>query len=45
MQGIHGRCAGLDVHKATVVACLTMPEGKELRTFKSFTAELPELAA
>jgi transposase len=45
MQVIHERCAGLDVHKATVVACVMTPEGKELRTFKTFTEDLLALAA
>jgi len=40
MDVIHERCAGLDIHKATVVACVMTPEGKELRTFKTFTADL-----
>jgi transposase len=44
MHVIHERCAGLDVHKATVVACVMTPEGKELRTFKTFTADLLDLA-
>jgi hypothetical protein len=31
MEVIHTRCAGLDVHKQTVVACLRMQEGQEVR--------------
>lgn len=40
------RCAGLDVHKDTVVACVRTPEGEDgqrinqVRTFGTFTAEL-----
>jgi hypothetical protein len=44
MQVIHARCAGLDVHKKTVVACvwLTAENGratKETRTFGTTTAD------
>ena len=42
MKVVIERCAGLDVHKKTVVACVRMPEGgrgklreKETRTFKT----------
>jgi transposase len=45
MQVLHERCAGLDIHKATVVACVMTPAGKEIRTFKTFTADLLALAA
>jgi transposase len=46
---IHDRCAGLDVHKKTVVACVrhVTPEGaveKQTRTFGTMTADLLELA-
>jgi transposase len=42
-------CAGLDVHKRTVVACLLRPGAagqrrKELRTFGTMTADLLQLA-
>ena len=45
MQVVHERCAGLDVHKRTVVACvlLTQPDGsvqREVRTFSTMTVEL-----
>jgi len=43
MQVVHERCCGLDVHKASVVACLMTPEGKEIRTVKTLTATLLEL--
>src|SRR6266567_565232 len=47
---LYSRCAGLDVHKATVVACvlLTASTGKvskQVRTFATTTAGLQELAA
>ncbi len=44
MQVIFERCAGLDIHKKTVVACLLTPEGKEVRTFGTLTHELLALA-
>src|SRR5215475_14701997 len=40
MQVMDERCAGLDVHKKTVVACVVTPEGQEIRTFGTMTAEL-----
>jgi transposase len=47
MQVIHARCAGLDVHKKMVVACLRIMEGgqvtKQIKTFKTTTAGLLEL--
>jgi transposase len=44
MEVINERCAGLDVHKKTVVACVIIPEGKETRTFSTMTQGLLELA-
>lgn len=49
MQVVYQRCAGLDVHKKTVVACLllTAADGKvskTVRTFATTTAELLALA-
>lgn len=49
MQVIHERCAGLDVHKKTVVACvwITPATGKasrEARSFGTMTAELLALS-
>lgn len=45
MELLHARCAGLDVHKKTVVACrsYTPPQGpvqRETRTFRTMTADL-----
>ena len=45
MQVIHPTCAGLDVHKDTVVACVRRvdPRGRareEVRTFATTTAGL-----
>ena len=47
MEVMFPRCAGLDVHKDTVVACIrcvTEPLHREVRTFGTMTAELIELA-
>jgi transposase len=44
MEVVLERCAGLDVHKKTVVACALTPEGKETQTFGTMTADLRELA-
>src|SRR5579859_860778 len=43
MQVVHERCAGLDVHKKTVVACVIAPGVKEVRTFGTMTRELIEM--
>lgn len=40
MRVVHERCAGLDVHKKTVVACVITPEGREIRTFSTMTEDL-----
>jgi transposase len=49
MDILHDRCAGLDVHKKTVVACVrhVTADGrveKQTRTFGTMTADLLELA-
>ena len=49
MDVIYARCCGLDIHKKTVVACLMssapgQPPQKEVRTFRTMTAELLLLA-
>ncbi|MGH7869729.1 MAG: IS110 family transposase, partial [Candidatus Dormibacteraceae bacterium] len=44
MEVVHPRCAGLDVHKKTVVACLMVPGRKEVRTFGTMTDDLMGLA-
>jgi transposase len=48
MEVVVERCAGLDVHKDTVVAAVRFPapgggRGGEVRTFGTFTVELLEL--
>ena len=47
MQVLYPRCAGLDVHKDTIVACVrcvSQPMHQEVRSFGATTAELLELA-
>ncbi len=44
MHVIYERCAGLEVHKKTVVACVITPEGQQIRTFRTMTADLLQLA-
>ena len=48
MDAIIERCAGLDVHQATVVACVLIGEAgrkprKEIRTFSTLTRDLEAL--
>ena len=48
MEAIVERCAGLDVHQATVVACALLGEPgrkprKETRTFSTMTRDLEAL--
>ena len=44
MEVVYSKCAGLDVHKETVVACVIIREGtkprKEIRTFLTMTKDL-----
>ena len=40
MEVLYPRCAGLDVHKRTVVACVLTPGGKQVRTFGTVTGQL-----
>jgi len=41
---VYERCAGLDIHRDTVVASVITPAGRELRTFGTITDELLALA-
>ena len=47
MQTVYGRCAGLDVHKKSVVACLLFLENgqprKERQTFSTMIHDLERL--
>lgn len=49
MQVVYARCAGLDVHKQSVVACRIIADGpggcqQEIRTFGTMTEDLLKLA-
>jgi len=47
MEVLYPRCAGLDIHKDTVVAgvrCVSKPQRREVRTFGTTTRELNALA-
>jgi transposase len=44
MEVMYEHCAGLDVHKKTVVACVLTPAGQETRTFGMMAAALLTLA-
>ena len=49
MEAIYERCCGLDVHQATVVACIIVPgphgrPHKEIRTFGTMTPDVLRLA-
>ncbi len=49
MEIVYERCAGLDVHKKTVVGCRIIRQAdghwqQEIRTFKTMTADLLALA-
>jgi transposase len=48
MEVVHARCAGLDVHQKSVVACVRIAEGGQVRTevrsFGTTTAALYELS-
>lgn len=40
MDVLYSRCCGVDVHAATIVACLIVRGRKEVRTFGTMTADL-----
>ena len=44
MRVVYTRCAGLDVHKKSVVACVLTPAGQQTRTFGTTTRHLLQLA-
>lgn len=49
MEVVYARCAGLDIHKKTVSACISVCEGKhakqqQTRAFGTFTQDLLKLA-
>jgi transposase len=49
MEVLHPRCAGLDIHKDSVVACARIAEGarvvRHVETFATTTADLERLSA
>ncbi len=49
MEVLHPRCAGLDIHKDSVVACVRIAEGavvvRHVETFATATADLERLSA
>ncbi len=49
MEVIHSRCAGLDVHKDTVVACARRAKGREVKRdlgrFRTTTSGLLQLVS
>lgn len=44
MERLYARCAGLDIHKKTVVACRVTDKQREVRTFGTTTGDLLALA-
>jgi len=44
MRVVYQSCAGLDVHKKTVVACVVTPQGSQIRTFSTMTKDLLAMA-
>ncbi len=44
MDIVNPRCAGLDVHKKTVVVCVITPAGRQTRTFDTLTRDLLTLS-
>ena len=44
MQVVYERCCGLDVHKKSVVACVTTPDVHKTRTFGTTTRQLVALS-
>jgi transposase len=45
VEVVHERCCGLDVHKASVTACVLSSQRRETRMFGTMTDELLRLAA
>lgn len=43
MEVVHPRCAGLDVHKKSVTACVITPQGRMRKTFRTLTGALVSL--
>jgi len=43
LRVVHERCAGIDIHKRTVVVCAIVPGQREVRSFATMTADLLEM--
>lgn len=43
MDIVNDRCAGLDIHKKTVVVCVVTPQARQTRTFGTMTNDLLEM--
>jgi transposase len=45
MEIIYERCCGLDIHKASITACVIIGDQKEIRTFRTMTEDLLQMTA
>jgi transposase len=45
MEILYERCCGLDIHKASVTACVIVGNQKEIRTYGTMTDDLLQMAA
>jgi len=45
MEVVYERCCGLDIHKASITACVISGKEKEVRTFGTMTDNLLQMAA
>jgi len=43
MLKLYEKVCGLDVHKASITACIITPEGKEIKTYGTMTADIIEM--
>jgi transposase len=43
MLKLYEKVCGLDVHKASITACIVTPEGKEIKTYGTMTADIIEM--
>jgi transposase len=44
MQLVYERCCGVDVHKKMIVACFMVDKKQEVRTFRTMTKDIREMA-
>ena len=45
MEVVYERCCGLDIHKASITACVIIGSKKEIRTFGTMTDDLLQMTA